>query len=110
MRGLAWPVRTGLTGIAVSLPPERGDPAELTPAGRAGSRVDRHYATEELAAAAGGYRKLATGGSGHDMSMVICNQAVLASAVPPGPGDRPRDHEAAYVISTFLVRSIDFPW
>ena len=78
---------TGLTDIAVSLPPERRDPAELTPAGRAGSRVDRHYATEELAAAAVGYRKLATGGSGHDMSMVIYDRAVLASAVPPGSGD-----------------------
>jgi hypothetical protein len=78
---------TGLIDVAAFLPPGRRVPAELLPTGLAGSRVDRHYATAGLADAAIGYRKMVTGGSGHDMTVVSYNQALLASAVPAGPRD-----------------------
>jgi hypothetical protein len=77
----------GLVDLAAFLPPGRRVPAELLPTGRAGSRVDRHYATPELAAAAIGYWQLITGGTDHHMTMTIYDRAVLALAAPPGPRD-----------------------
>jgi hypothetical protein len=78
---------TGLIDIAASLPPKSRVPAELLPTGRAGSRVDRHYATPELAEAAICYRQLVTGGSDHDLTMTVYDWALLAIALPPGPRD-----------------------
>jgi hypothetical protein len=79
--------RTGLVDIAASLPPGSRVPAGLLPTGPAGSRVDRHYATAALSAAAVGYRQLATGGSDHHLTMTAYDWALLALAVPPGPRD-----------------------
>lgn len=78
---------TGLADVAASLPPGRRTPEELTPTGPAGSRVDRHYATAELANAAIAYQQIITGGSDHHMSMVSYDRTALAAAVPPGPRD-----------------------
>lgn len=78
---------TGLTDIAASLPSGRRVPPGLLPTGKAGSRIDLHLATGELAEAATGFRQFVTGGSDHDATMTVYDRAVLALARPPGPRD-----------------------
>lgn len=75
---------SGLIDIAAALPPECRVPADLTPTGHGGNRVDIHVATEETAAAASGYWQAATGGSDHAATMTIYARKALAEAVPPG--------------------------
>lgn len=74
--------RSGMVDIAVRLH-ERGIPVDLGPTGHGGSRVDREYATEEMARAVTGYRKFPTGGD-HDGIAGEYDRAALAEAVPPG--------------------------
>lgn len=76
--------RTGMDDVAASLVPECRVPADLLPTGKAGSRVDRHYATPALAGAAIGYRQFVTGGSDHHLTTVSYDRAVLALAEPTG--------------------------
>jgi hypothetical protein len=78
---------TGLVNVAASLPPQSRLPADLMATGPAGSMVDRHEATAEMAEAAIGYRQLVTGGSDHHLTVTAYDWALLALAVPPGPRD-----------------------
>jgi hypothetical protein len=73
---------TGLTDIAAHL-----DPDALRATGPAGSRVDRHCATREMARAAVAYRQAATPGTDHHLTMTAYDRAAIALATPPGPRD-----------------------
>lgn len=55
----------GLVDVAAHLPAERRNPTDLRPTGRGGARVDRCYASKELADAATAYSQVEIG-SDHD--------------------------------------------
>ena len=61
--------RAGLIDVAADLPPGCRVPADLQPTGHGGARVDRIYATAELADAATRYWQFPIG-SDHDAAMV----------------------------------------
>ncbi|MFC4054082.1 endonuclease/exonuclease/phosphatase family protein [Actinomadura syzygii] len=79
--------RAGLFDLAFSLPAELRNPPELRATGRGGARVDRLYASPEVAGAATGYWQVRVG-SDHDAVVFDVNLAALRRIVSSRAGMR----------------------